>query len=407
MMLARRARALVWLLALVWFPTTAALGAEQGSVPGGPKKGSQAADVHGHEDPREAIKESIEGQQLPPAPEITKRGPEAVAEHLRVVRSEATDRAKLQAARMLAGLASEGDSSALAALVAIMKDKDAGSARWMTAVALRDTKSSEAVGPLIEILNDGSIPPEVRKQAALSLGQLGDPRAKAPLLAATDDPTSTEVRYYATAALTLPGMRKLTAQVPIQLKILRDPEQGQFRRARAALYLNKRGDATMIDPLIEILLKEPRSVELVPESKGDLTANMFTAMMSSQRNVRARIAGALASHGDGRIVRPLLKVMSTAADDPVFMKGADKALRKVAEREGTKPFVAALKDPDPSVRRQAVVVLAEMPDVDKVAVLGPAVKDEDPSVRQAAAAALKLDTAKPTGGGNAPISEKK
>ncbi len=405
MILSARARAFAWLLALALLPNTAALGAESGSQAGSPQKNSQAPDAHGHEDPREAIKESVE-EQLPPPPAITKRGPEAVAEHVRTIRGEATDRAKLQAARMLAGLAAEGDSSALAALVTIMKDKDAGSGRWMAAVALRDTRSSEAVPPLIEILNDRTLAVEVRKQAALSLGQLGDPRAKEPLLAATDDPTSTEVRYYATAALTLPGMKKLTPQVPVQLKLLRDRDQGQFRRARAALYLNKRGDATMIDPLIEILLKEPRSVDLVPESK-DHTANMFSAMMSSQRNVRARIAGALGAHGDGRIVKPLLKVMSTAADDPVFMKGADKALRKIAQSEGTKPFVAALKDPDPRVRRQAVVVLAEMPDLDKVAVLGPAVKDEDPSVRQAAAAALKLDTAKPTGGGNATTSEKK
>ena len=73
------------------------------------------------------------------------------------------------------------------------------------------------------------------------------------MTAALDDPTSAEVRYYAYAALTLPGMAKITPQAPLLIKILKDPEQNQFRRSRAALHLNKRGDASVVDPLIVAL----------------------------------------------------------------------------------------------------------------------------------------------------------
>ena len=398
-----RLGAWLWLAALVWLPLS--VGAQPKSPPGAAPPVEQGADVHDDEDPRETLRDYVK-EQAPIAPAALQRGPEAVAHYTRELRQGRTDKARLNAGRALAQLGSEGDSTGTVSLVAVLRDTTAGPSRVFAAIALRDSKSSEAVTPLIDALNDRSVPPEIRKQAALSLGQLGDPRARDPLLAAMDDPTSADVRYYAYAALTLPGMSKITPQAPLLLKVLKDPEQNQFRRSRAALHLNKRGDPSIVDPLIEILLKEPRSPDIVPEAK-DLTAGMFAGIMSNQRNVRARMVAPLGTYGDGRVVRPILLVMSTAGDDLAFLKGAEKALKKVAGREGAGPFVAALKDADAGVRRQAVFILADVDGVDRAAVLRPALCDEDEGVRQAAAAVLKPVRPGTAGGGDATCPEKK
>jgi HEAT repeat protein len=402
----------MWLALLIWLPVSAGAQAPRGAPVAAPKAGPSAEatvedghDAHDEEDPREALRDYVTEQAPIPATEL-RRGPAGVAYYAGELRTGRTDRVKLHAARSLAQLAAEGEASATPAMVGVLRDKDAGTARIFTAIAMRDSRSSEAVPPLIEVLADRSIPAEARKQAALSLGQLGDPRGRDPLLAAMDDPTSPDVRYYAYAALTLPGMNKITPQAPLLLKILKDPEQNQFRRSRAALHLNKRGNPSVVDPLIEILLKEPRSRDIIPEQR-DPTSSLFAGIMSNQRNVRARIVAPLGTYGDGRVVRPILLVMSTAGDDPAFLKGADKALGKVAKRVGPEPFLAALKDPDPGVRRQAALAVADLDDVDRAAVLGPLLNDEDAGVRRAASSVLKPASIGATGGGDATASEKK
>jgi HEAT repeat protein len=304
-------------------------------------------------------------------------------------------------------MAATGDVPAMAALLAVLNDENAGVSRIFAAIALRDSRSSEAVGPLIEVMENRTLPSNLRKQAALSLGQLGEARALQPLLRATDDPTSPEVRYYAYVALTHPGLAKLTAQPLLMVKVVKDREQPQFRRARAAGHLAKLGDSTVVDPLIEVLLTEPRSPELIPETAApDMTAHMFTRMMSRQRNIRAKIAVAVGVHGDGRAVLPLLRVMSTAADDPQFLKASQNALAKIARRSGMAPFLAPLQDPDAAVRRQTVSVLSEIDGVDTEGTLKVALKDSDPEIR-AAVGAILAKNQRTTGGANAPASDKK
>jgi HEAT repeat protein len=302
-------------------------------------------------------------------------------------------------------MAATGDAGAMASLVAVLNDESAGKSRVFAAIALRDSRSSEAVGPLIEILDNRALPQDLRKQAALSLGALGEARALQPLLRATDDPTSPDVRYYANVSLTQPGLANLTNQPALMVKLVRDREQPQFRRARAASLVAKLGDATAVDPLIEVLLTEPRSAEIKPES-GDPTSHMFARMMDKQRNIRAKIAVALGVHGDGRVVVPLLKVMSTSADDPQFMRAGQSALAKVAKRSGMDPFAAALKSPDAEVRRQTVAVVSELERADKEGLLKEALKDDDPEIKAAAAAALAKN-ARSAGGVNAQPSDKK
>jgi HEAT repeat protein len=357
-------------------------------------------DGQDHEDPREALKELML-KDHPPVPVV----PHGIVDLTQELRADSSDRRRLAAGRGLAAMAATGDAGAMASLVAVLNDESAGKSRVFAAIALRDSRSSEAVGPLIEILDNRALPQDLRKQAALSLGALGDARALQPLLRATDDPTSPDVRYYANVSLTQPGLANLTNQPALMVKLVRDREQPQFRRARAASLVAKLGDATAVDPLVEVLLTEPRSPEIKPES-SDPTSHMFSRMMDKQRNIRAKIAVALGVHGDGRVVVPLLKVMSTSADDPQFMRAGQSALAKVAKRSGMDPFAAALKSPDAEVRRQTVAVVSELERVDKEGLLKEALKDDDPEIKAAAAAALAKN-ARSAGGVNAQASDKK
>lgn len=392
--------------AATWLPAYATAGetAPQGEQV---QAGSSASHDHDEEDPREAIIEHVLKNAPPPPPPV-EGGAEAIAQYVSELREAPSDRVKISAGKNLALLGSQGDGAALGALIGVLRDTDAGRSRMFAAMTLRESKSSEAVTPLLEVLRDQSLPSELRKQAALSLGQLGDPRALRDLVTATDD-AAPDVRYYAATALGLEAFVKLQPQAPILLKVARDREQSAFRRARAVQMAMVMGDASIVDPLIEILLVEPRSPDLTSSSSGDVTASMFTAIMSRQRNVRAKIAAALGVHGDGRVVRPLLVVATTAGDDRHFLDATQKALDRIALREGTAPFVAVLKDPDPAVRRQAVLTLVNLKYADRTAVrnaLRDAAKDPDPAVRDAIAGELaSLDGAGATPSSGAGASD--
>ena len=306
---------------------------------------------------------------------------------LETLRGEATDKQKLVAAKALGLLAAKGDRAALDGLLKVLADKDGGLSRVFAAIGLRNSKSLEAVEPLIGIVRDQTLPAYLRQHAALTLGTIGDHRAIPTLLQAVDDPVSPDVRFYAYTALHLDAFRTQVPQTPILLKILKDREQQQWRRARAALFLSSRGDETAVAPLIELLLTEPRSPEVsVNEDQGP--GMMYAAIMNKQRNVRAKIALALGKLANGQAVTPLLKVSNGATDDRLFAESCRKALEVIEKRVGLAPFLASLKDADPAVRKQAAVFLGRLGRPEAEGPLQEALNDEDAEVREKAAAAL-------------------
>lgn len=305
---------------------------------------------------------------------------------LETLRGKASDKRRLQAARTLGTMAAAGDREAMAGLLTVLADQDGGLNRVFAAIGLRNSKSVEAVEPLIGIVRDRALPSPLRKEAALTLGHLGDARAIPILQEAVDDPSSAEVRYGAYAGLHL--FRSQVPQTPILLKILKDREQPPLRRARAAQFLAVMGDETAVEPLIELLLREPQSPVLTPEKSEDMTGQFFGSIMSSQRNVRAKIAVALGVLGDGRAVTPLLQVLNGSTNDNDTVQSSQNALEKIETRVGLAPFLSALKDPDPSIRLQAVLFLERLERPETEAPLEEALRDEKAEVREKAAAAL-------------------
>lgn len=323
-----------------------------------------------------------------PAPKASQGG-ERTSESsalIEILKGEATDRKKLSAAQSLGQLAAGGDRAALEGLLQALGDPEGGRTRLFAAIGLQKSGSADAVEPLIAVVRDRTVDASVRKEAILTLGGLGDGRAVEPLLQVLEDPTSPEIRF--AAAVALWSFRKQVPQTPILLAILKDREQPQFQRARAMQLLGKVGDATAVEPLIELLLQEPRSPELAPENAGGLDKQIYSASMNRQRNVRAKMAAVLGFLGDGRAVAPLLRVLHGAGDDRNFVQDAQAALEQIEGRVGLAPFVEALSSPDVAVRAQAVAFLGRSRKPEAEGLLQKALADNDPAIREAAAAAI-------------------
>lgn len=347
-----------------------------------------------------------QSQGTPPAVSASAEPPSQSLALVALLKGEATDRQKIQAAEGLGGLAASGDRAALDGLLQVLGDPESGRTRIFAAMGLIKSRRPEATTPLIGILKDRTLAVQLRKEAAFALGSIGEPAAVEPLVEALQDPTSAEIRLAAATALWAERIRSQTPQTPILLAILKDREQPQFYRARAALLLSQIGDATAVEPLIELLRQEPRSPELTPDdSRHAIQGAFYGGLMNQQRNIRARIAGALGALGDGRAVRPLLQALHGAADDRTLITDARGALTRIEGRVGLDPVLAAAKDQDAGIRREAVAFLGRLGKPEAEGALTAALKDADPAVREAAAAAL--DALKTPAGAPAPSDKEK
>ena len=162
--------------------------------------------------------------------------------------------------------------------------------------------------------------------------------------------------------------RRGTAALPLLRRILQDPSADPARR-RAALKA--------------AAILGPRAVEALPDVAAALNAPDF-----------APEAALALSFMGSPAVAPLRDAIRS--DNPTVRREALRSLGKLRERASIDPqivvplLLAALKDPDPSVRTVAVTYLGIVRDnpASEVAGLIDALGDDQPEVRQAAAVAV-------------------
>ena len=111
-------------------------------------------------------------------------------------------------------------------------------------MALGKFKSKEAVGTLIEILENGTVP--MRGTAAVALGMIRDARALQALVGSLEDPVSL-VRWTSAAAL---GAAKYRPATDALLKALDDPSI--MMQLATVTALGKLGDPKAIAPLDQL-----------------------------------------------------------------------------------------------------------------------------------------------------------
>ena len=141
-------------------------------------------------------------------------------------------------------LKAKGDIKGLIEALGYTKDE---SVRKVAAEALGEIGDAQAVGPLIAVLNEGSI---VREVVVEALGKIGDPQAVDPIIAALKD-NDEHVRKVAAVALIKIGDPRAMGPLAVALR-----SEGWDVRGSAAEALAKVGDPQIIKPLIAALMDE-------------------------------------------------------------------------------------------------------------------------------------------------------
>jgi len=164
-----------------------------------------------------------------------------------------------------------------------------------------------AVGPLIQALD--SKDPEIRENAAITLGKIKDERAIDPLIKLLTD-EEWEVESASTNALVEIGG---PAVEPL-IKILQDENEDVFLQMKVIAVLAGIKDKRAIQPMIQALKKDP-------ELDADLGYNLglmgepaveplIQALNDEDSRVRVRAAEALGRIGDKRAVGPLTDALN-------------------------------------------------------------------------------------------------
>ncbi len=228
--------------------------------------------------------------------------------------------------------------------------------RRQAAVSLGRIGDRSAVLALIEALKD----PQngVRREAAKSLGFIKDARAVTPLLKALGD-RDMNVRLYAAYAL---GEIKTPQAGGALLKALGDP--AWCVRDQAAWALREIHDPKIISPLVAELKQANADVEhivwLLRHTKGAHTGEHLAKLLKdADAKVRGRAVLALGELKNPRAVEPLIAALDD--ENPVVRLGAVKALLNIGDDRAEQPFKElAAKEKDPFVRKAAEQAVLQM-----------------------------------------------
>jgi HEAT repeat protein/beta-lactamase regulating signal transducer with metallopeptidase domain len=316
-------------------------------------------------------------------------------------------------------LGSSRDSTAVRALMEVLRTDDSPLVRRAAAWSLGEIGSELAIPALSEALaRDRDT--EVRKNAASALGHIDSPRATSALATALERDSEVSVRIQAAESLSSiedpaaadalirvldrdndPGLRVAVIEaldnidesraVPAITRALRDANPEVRREAAEALGSMEDSDA--VPPLMAIAKDQDvevrRAVISSLSSLHDRRAlPTFTAALSdADAEVRHAAADAFTSLENLRTAPPeLIRAMDDK--DAEVRHAAAHALGHIGDPDGVKALVAHVGDPNVEVRQAVVESLDEFDDPTVTAALRTALKDSNAEVRQAAVRAL-------------------
>jgi HEAT repeat protein len=216
--------------------------------------------------------------------------------------------------------------------------------------------------------------PDLRANAATSLGQIKDIRAVEPLIAAMDDfPYVTDSIIKALIKINAPAVEPLIAA-------LRD--ENLNIRANAAFVLGEIKDMRAIAPLIASLEDESMeycSGNALTQIGAPAVEPLIAALKDENNIVRANAASVLGRINDTRAIEPLIAVMKD--EDPFVRIYVVSALGQIKDAHAISAVISALKDEDAWVVKEAEEILNQIKDVYAIEPLIEALKDEDENVR--------------------------
>ncbi len=213
---------------------------------------------------------------------------------------------------------------------------------------LEEEKVKDEIDIQIDLLGD----PDwvVRREAVVTLGEMGDERCVEPIVKALRD-GDWQVREAAVEAIAEVG----PPAVDLLLRYIRDWESRKY----VIRALGKVNDERVLDPLISMLhndeFKDDATRALIDLGKPAVPA-LITALSDKDEFVRKQAILALGTIKDPDAVDPLIALLN---DQDWWMRlTAASALEKVGDVRGREAIKPLMKDPDLVVRMRVERILS-------------------------------------------------
>lgn len=217
------------------------------------------------------------------------------------------------------------------------------------AVALEEEQIKDEIDIQIDLLND----PDwvVRREAVITLGEMGDQRCVEPLARALRD-GDWQVREVAIEAMGQVG----SPAVETLLKLLRDWEVRKY----AILALGKIRDERVLDPLMLQLRNDEfkdDAIHALVELGEPTVEKLIGALRDKDENVRKSAVLALGRIKSSDAITPLINMLG---DQDWFTRlTAAAALESIGDERGREAIKPLLKDPDMVVKMRVERILAK------------------------------------------------
>ncbi len=217
------------------------------------------------------------------------------------------------------------------------------------AVALEEEQVKDEIDIQIDLLND----PDwvVRREAVITLGEMGDERCVEPLAKALRD-GDWQVREVAIEAMGQVG----SPAVDTLLRLLRDWDVRKY----AILSLGKIRDERVLDPLMLQLRNDEfkdDAINALVELGEPAVPKLIAALKDRDENVRKSAVLALGRIKNDEAIDPLIQMLS---DQDWFTRlTAAAALESIGDDRGREAIKPLLKDPDMVVKMRVERILAK------------------------------------------------
>ena len=219
----------------------------------------------------------------------------------------------------------------------------------LEAVALEEEHVKDEIEIQIDLLND----PDwvVRREAVITLGEMGDERCVDPLARALRD-GDWQVREVAIEAMGQVG----SPAVETLLKLLRDWEVRKY----AILALGRIRDERVLDPLMLQLRSDEfkdDAINALVELGEPSVPKLIAALRDKDENVRKSAVLALGRIKNSEAITPLIEMLK---DKDWFTRlTAAAALESIGDERGREAIKPLLKDPDMVVKMRVERILAK------------------------------------------------
>ncbi len=244
----------------------------------------------------------------------------------------------------------------------------------------------KAISALQKSLSDDNA--EVRKFAAITLGEMQDRSSVVPLTKLLKNDANAEVRSAAIMALS-----EIDSPAALDAYLIALNDRDLEVRRFAVYALAERHEDEAMEALLSVLNDrdpEVRKYALMALSDHEIEEALpfiKKALKDSDVEVRRTAVIALSEFEDDDVI-PLLRIALEDKDREV-RRNALVALSDCVDEESMALFVnILLKDKDAEMRRYAAIALGDIGNVDATDALSRAMEDSDPEVRRQAAIAL-------------------